>query len=256
MTPFLPSSFQLNENTTLHVINIEQLNNNIEKLIDEYIISICTAAGRDITLITQKRKLREFIQKKTDSNLEIGCISEFFIHLYLNSIWFRQECLYSNLEENSIKKWFDGYYSLNDEEWIMESKSGNISTKGISHKKKIHEAFDDLSKKIAGKVENNPRENARNHAKIAWSKDTILKSINELSVEFTNGIYHDIKNFNIIPSSTIFLDWQIDDTTPVSNNEAIKTEITAWPESKEYKKMHIVCITQNTKNIFLEYLNK
>lgn len=256
MTPFIPSSFQLDENTTLHVINIEQLNDGIEKLINEHIISICTAPDYNITLATQKKRLREFLQKKAESNLEIGCISEFFIHLYLNSIWFRQECLYSNLEENSIKKWFDGYYSLNDEEWIMESKSGNITTKDVSHKKKIHEAFDDLSKKIAGKVENNPRTNARNHAKIVWSKETILKSINELSIEFTNGIPHDIKNFNIIPSSTIFLDWQTSGTTTVNDSDTIKAEIEAWPGAKEYKKMHIVCITQNTKNIFLEYLNK
>ena len=79
-----------------------------------------------------------------------GSIAEFIVHLYLKACGFSQECLFKNLEEGSIKKGFDGYYTYSNEEWIMESKSGSIKTSGITHRAKIKEAYDDLKNKIDG----------------------------------------------------------------------------------------------------------
>lgn len=39
--------------------------------------------------------------------MDTGAVAEFFVHLYLNILGLKQECLFLNLEENSIKKGFD-----------------------------------------------------------------------------------------------------------------------------------------------------
>ncbi|RXI33618.1 hypothetical protein CP964_06280 [Arcobacter defluvii] len=182
----------------------------------------------------------------------MGAIAEFFIHLYLSTQEYKQECLFFNLEENSIKKGFDGYYSKETLEWIMESKSGLSSTKGISHKSKIKEAYDDLDNKLKGNVSNNPWENAFRHAdqKSVNTQQNIVTNIDNFSNEFELGIFKDIKDFNIIPTATIFLDgsWSND-------IEKIKQEITTLISTLQYQKLEVICFTKKSLNIFIDYLN-
>ena len=184
----------------------------------------------------------------------MGAIAEFFTHLYLSEIGFKQECLFFNLEEGSIKKGFDGYYSKANEEWIYESKSGSINTKNISHRGKIKEAYIDLKKTIAGKKKNNPWQNAYNHAShmdVASASD-IRKNLKNLSEDFINGKHHDIKNFNVIPGSTIFLNGNWKCLNSAELEKKIKKMITNF----QFKKIHIICVNKKSLDLFWGYLNK
>ncbi|MCK5613673.1 hypothetical protein KAR91_68040 [Candidatus Pacearchaeota archaeon] len=186
----------------------------------------------------------------------MGAIAEFFIHLHLNKCGYQQECLFKNIEASkAIKKGFDGYYSKNGEGWMMESKSGKITTHNISHKDKVEEAFNDLSDKIGGGGNNNPWENAYHHACLAKTNADILKNIKDLSDKYTREIFSEIKDYNIIPGSTIFLDNKLAVIPEVEDINFIERDISKWLKTKEYKKMHIVCVTKKTKDIFLGYLN-
>lgn len=133
----------------LHLINIEEIDLKLESLIDKSIVAICEGKT-DTDLNTIKKRLIHFLTTKNGNYTEMGAIAEFFTHLYLSEIGFKQECLFFNLEEGSIKKGFDGYYSKANEEWIYESKSGSINTKNISHRGKIKEAYSDLKKNDCG----------------------------------------------------------------------------------------------------------
>jgi hypothetical protein len=141
--PLKPKIIQINQNVTLHIFELQEITDEIKSFIDSKIVNI-TNGTRKIDLKIVKTKLKNFLASKKGSTTEMGAIAEFFIHLYLSTQGYKQECLFFNLEENSIKKGFDGYYSKETLEWIMESKSGLSSTKGISHKSKIKEAYDDL----------------------------------------------------------------------------------------------------------------
>ncbi|MEA2007388.1 MAG: hypothetical protein U9O20_04505 [Patescibacteria group bacterium] len=247
---------KINDFVTLHILKIESLTPDLKKLIDDLILNIYSkGADTDISLV--KVRILKYLKSKKGSTHEIGSTAEFFVHLYLNYSNFQQECLYENLEENSSPKGFDGYYSKDSEEWIMESKSGGILTKDITHHSKIQEAFKNLSEKISGKDnKNNPWRNAWRHVIAARSDKSIECQIKEISDKYDKGQYTDIKEYNIIPSSTIFLDGKTVVIDGVENNDFIKIKIKEWADKKEYKRMEIICITKKTKDIFEEYLNK
>jgi len=253
---FTKDIVKINNFVTLHILKIEYLTPNLEKLIDDLILNIYSK-GEDTDISLVKIRILKYLKSKKGSAHEIGSIAEFFVHLYLNYSNFQQECLFENLEENSPPKGFDGYYSKDSEEWIMESKSGGILTKGITHRSKIQEAFKNLSDKISGKDnKNNPWRNAWRHANAAHTDKSIVYQIKEISDKYDKGQYTDIKEYNIIPSSTIFLDGKTIVIDGVEDNNFIKEKIEKWVDKKKYKKMEIICITKKTKDIFEEYLNK
>ncbi|MCX6159057.1 MAG: hypothetical protein NTY74_13840 [Ignavibacteriae bacterium] len=244
---------ELSSGNYLHLINIEEIDTKLETYIDESIAKICEG-NTDINLYTIKKRLIKFLTSKIGTNLEIGAIAEFFTHLYLNEIGFKQEFLFLNLEEESIKKGFDGYYSYLNEEWIFESKSGSISTDKISHKNKIKEAYTDLKDKISGDVKNNPWQNAYNHASHidVDSSSNIRNNLKILSEEFTNDVTHDIDNFNIIPGSTIFLEgnWESINTTE------LEIEINKLILKFNFNKINVICVNKKSLSLFWDYLNK
>lgn len=254
--PLTYEIININENVNLHIFELQEITDEIKSFIDSKIVNI-TNGTRKRNLNIVKTKLKNFLSSKKGSTTEMGAIAEFFIHLYLSTQEYKQECLFFNLEENSIKKGFDGYYSKDDMEWIMESKSGLIRTKGISHKSKVKEAYDDLDKRLKGikkpsETINNPWENAYNHAshKDVNTKQSIVANIEKFSDEFELGIFKDIKDFNIIPSATIFLDgsWNND-------IKKIEAEITTLISTLQYQKLEVICFTKKSLNIFLDYLN-
>lgn len=243
--------FSIADCRKVYLLNIKERSNELKDYIDKYIISICEGdSGTDLKIV--KKELLDFLDRKKDSTLRMGAVAEFFIHLLLNTLSFKQECLFSNLEENSIKKGFDGYYSKNEEEWIMESKSGMSTTSGISHPSKIKEAYDDLSNKILGKTQNNPWKNAYNHASQIDVKtnDSIRKNIKRLSDSFVLGTYGRIEDFNIIPTSTIFLSnkWDEPDETIVMK------KITEIVSNNPCKDMVIICATKSSVEILQDIL--
>jgi len=234
-----------------HFINIKLLDKGLTDLIDQRIVSICEGSSTT-TLDEIKERLVVFLTPKKGSTIEMGAIAEFFSHLYLNEIGFKQEFLFLNLEEGSIKKGFDGYYSRLDETWIYESKSGSKSTEKISHKRKIKEAYADLDGKISGNVKNNPWQNAYHHASQidVNSEIGIRNQLKKFANEFTMKKYHEIESFNIIPGSTIFVDgvWsQID-------SDVLEAELKGVVEKLQFKKIHIVCVNKASVQLFWDYL--
>ena len=244
----------ISSNITIHIIDIENITSDLKGYLDKHFVTICEGnSGSDLKQV--KKIVLEFLNQK-NLNTKMGATAEFFIHLYLKSLGFKQECLYLNLEEGSIKKGFDGYYSLDDlEEYIMESKSGSHSTKGITHPKKINEAYEDLKNSLAGKKSNNnPWKNAYNHAShidVGAAKN-IRENIKQLSDEFDKNIFQEIKNFNIIPASTIFLDENWSDEYSTDIIDSLKELI----EKFEFKKLNIICVTQKSLQLFEEYLKE
>lgn len=243
--------FSISDSRKIYLLNIKGYSKELKDYIDKYIVSIREGdSGSDMRIV--KKELLDFLDRKKDSTLRMGAVAEFFIHLLLNNLNFKQECLFSNLEENSIKKGFDGYYSKNDKEWIMESKSGMFTTNGISHPSKIKEAYDDLSNKISGRTLNNPWKNAYYHASLVNvnTNESIRKNIKRLSDSFVIGTYGRIEDFNIIPTSTIFLSNKWDD--PDEND--ILRKMTDRVSNYECKDMVIICATKSSVEILQDIL--
>ena len=237
----------------IHIINIEKIDQKLKLFIDKNIVTICEGTS-DTDCGSMKRQLIDFLDSKKGSNIETGAIAEFFIHLYLNDLGFKQEFLFLNLEEGSMKKGFDGYYSFKNEEWLLESKSGQVSSLNISHHSKIKEAYDDLSDKVSGKGKtNNPWRNAYNHAdlKSVDCSDSIRKNIKKLSNEFKRGVFHGIEDFNIMPGSTIFLEGAWVPIDAVELEKEIRKLITRF----KFKKINIICINKKSVDLFLDYLS-
>ena len=143
----------------------------------------------------------------------------------------------------------------------MESKSWYFTTQSISHKNKIKEAYDDLSKKVSWRTVNtqwikiNPWYNARNHAKTASSESkTLFQMIKTMDKNFKAGQFSQIQDFNIIPCSTIFFDWKNEIKDGIENDDAVINEIREWISDKEIKKWQIICFSQTTIDLLLNYL--
>ncbi len=228
----------------------------VEKKLDNVLISICEG-NTTSSLVTVKKRLLDFLEKdkKKRKTIEMGAVAEFFCHFILRENEFRQECLLFNLEEgHSIKKGFDGYYSKNNEEWIMESKSGSMTSQGISHISKIQEAYNGIKKMVEGVTSNNPWQNAYYHANLkdAGSADEIIAHLKTLADEYTCEVYHKIDEFNIIPCATLYLDNEANNI----DTEKLRKQIDCKLKSFEYKKVYVVCITKNSIDDFINYLKK
>lgn len=104
--PFLCTAAQEN-NIQISVFDIESIEP-IRELLDSYICSICEGCSAT-DLVAIKTRLKNRFQDKTDARWKMGAVAEFFIHLYMNINGYKQECLFLNLEEGSIKKGFDGF---------------------------------------------------------------------------------------------------------------------------------------------------
>lgn len=245
----------LDDGTILTILEIDTLDDGLRSLIDKYLVAICEGVYSDSALADVKARVKELFNDKSleedgYSTWEMGAVAEFFIHLYLNTEDLKQECLFFNLEERSIKKGFDGYYSSQSEQWIVESKSGSIDTKGVNHKSKVNEAIADLKKKVSGDVKNNPWSNAYNHAShidVSTAKD-IRKYIKGLSIDFTAKVPHDINEFNIIPCGTVYYEEE-----SFHDTDTIKGLITS-DHKKTGRCMHIVCVSQRSVSVFKEYI--
>jgi hypothetical protein len=256
MIPFDCSHYNISSNTKLTVIDIKELSKPLIQILDEHFVSICEGdSGADIR--TVKKYVVKLFEEKQATWI-MGATAEFFIHLYMKLLGFKQECLFLNLEEYSIKKGFDGYYSQNGTEWLMESKSGSINSQGISHAGKVQEAMQDLEDKVSGKSKkkkvNNPWRNAYSHASLydVGAAEKIRKNIKALSDDFTCGRYHDIGEFNTIPCGTVFLSgvWNPPDHKRIYGN------ICELSNKLKGKSIHAICITQVSVDLFRQYIGE
>lgn len=245
---------QLDSSRSLHVIEIESITEDINKLLDAYFVSICEGdSDSEINLV--KKRLSQFLETKNEET-QMGAVAEFFVHLYLNQLSFKQEFLFLNLEENSIKKGFDGLFSKDSETFLVESKSGSISTKGISHKKKLNSAYTDLKNYVSGKSDkgrNNPWRNAYNHASHidVRSEKGIRKKIAKLRDMYDLGEYTNIKDYKIIPCSTIFFNsfGLVDENYKILlDHEFLK--------NYDCISLDAICISKNSLDLFKKYLGE
>lgn len=114
------------------VLNIGEIDSDIEKLINDAIVSICF--GDSIFTIEYAKKYIKNYLNTTDPNRKKGAISEFFVHLYLKSKGLKQECIYTNMEENSPKKGFDEYIQVILEYGIWKANLVRTQVRSIKTK--------------------------------------------------------------------------------------------------------------------------
>lgn len=250
---------QIAPNVTLTIIDIDELDSQIEVILDANFVEICEGlSGSDIS--TVKTRVEALYSTKNDEWI-MGATAEFFIHLYIRLNGYKQECLFLNLEENSIKKGFDGLYSKEGQEWLMESKAGSILSEDVSHVSKVKLAMHDLANKVAGKDDkgkrgrsNNPWQEAYSHAShcdVGTALD-IRRNLKKLADEFTNGQYKDISEFNTMPCGTVFLagSWNPQDHTQIKN------QIQRLVPNLKGAQIHVVCATHKSAQLFMEYIKR
>ena len=242
----------LGNGNELYLIDFEALSTELIDSIDTQLVKICEGnSERTVQLV--KDRIKTYLNSKKGSDLEIGSIAEFMLHHHLNLLGFAPKFMYFNLEENSIKKGFDGYYLLGSDQWILESKSGRISTKNISHPNKITESYNDLKWKLNGGPVNNPWQNAVSHAGHYYVGvvPDLVKQLQDLATRYQNKTFEKIKDYNIIPGSTIFLD----DKWVKPDHGVIESEIKDLIKKLEFKKIKVICLTKKSINLFWDYLN-
>lgn len=248
--PILFSEINIKDNLKLYAINIESISEPLGMYIDEKLVSICRGK-RNLHIDTVKKDLIKFLEGKKKSNLLTGAVSEFFVHLFMNCIEYKQECLFFNLEGNDIKKGFDGYYSKDDIDWILESKATiNTSNK---HDYTINKSYTGIRQKIETiDSGNNPWENAYNHASLPAINSTsdLLKKLDALSEAYSNDVYGKIEDHNIIVASTIFLDKSyIEHSIP-----ELTSIVTDYMGDKDFKNAIILCLNKNSRMQLLQHL--
>lgn len=108
MAPFVFEEYVISDNAVLTIIDIENIDEATKAALDANFVLICEGNSGS-SLSTVKMRVRNLFSSKNPEWI-MGATAEFFVHLYIRLAGFRQECLFLNLEENSIKKGFDGYY--------------------------------------------------------------------------------------------------------------------------------------------------
>ena len=251
MNGFEVYEYEIDEARKIIIIDIQNISVELEEEIDKYITEIWEGnTNEDISVV--KKEILKYLGD-IDEEKKIGAIAEFFIHLYLKINKYNQYCLFQNLEEDkSFKKGFDGLYSINNENWLVESKSTEQIE--IKHHSKILEAYNDLNKKVTGRESNNPWKNAYNHAtsKDLNVPDDVREAIRKLRKDYTNGKYTTIDKYNIIPCSTKFFEKDDDK----ENTDITKNDVENKIESFEFKKIKAICVNSKIADLFIQYLRK
>lgn len=243
--------FYKNNNNDLVKTNLFYLRfasfKDIEVKINNEFVDI-VRADPEYNLKPIKLEVKKFLKDKTEEQKH-GAVAEFFAHIVLRELGYIQQCLYRNLEDNSMKKGFDGLYLFENSFWIMESKSA-ITVK--MHKDKIDEALDSITKLIEGGTKNNPWSNAVNHILCLENgkrDETIKKRIKKLSSDYLENKFYKVSEFNLIPVSTLFL-------TNAQSIEDIVNDINKLLENLIYKNIVVVCLDNYIYNEFIKYLEE
>lgn len=243
----------INEKMEIHFIQIETLDETLREYIDSNLKAICRGENHVNELKYIKKQLRNFFEKKDDAK-KYGSVGELFAHFYLSSIDFNPKFMFLNLEENSVKKGFDGFYEKNELVWLLDSKSGKHDSKGISHRSKVQEAYRSVKGQLAGGTNNNPWENAFQHAnsRDINSSDSLLSTIRKFSNEYLDEEYADMKTLNIILASTIY--WY--DAWSSKEIDELLAELENIQKDMEFSELIIFCCNKKTFEEFLEYLEE
>jgi hypothetical protein len=259
MSKLISKECKISDKLSFHFLSIRDYDDNFKKLIDENISSICNGILGDNDIDIIKIELKRWFDGK-DNSKKSGFVAEFFCHLYMKQLNFEQHFLFRNLEEtNSMKKGFDGVYVFQDEMWLYESKSSLSTTLDATHNSNIGEAFRDINKKLNGTkldIKKNPIDpwtNAINHASLQQvnPNKTLIVNLNEFKKKFFKNDYEDIKNFNVIPSSTIYLE---SNWIEILQSD-LEKKLNKLTKNYNYKKMMIVCVNKKSFNDFIKYID-
>lgn len=257
MIPLVSEEYTISDNVVLTIIDIENIDEKMKTALDDNFVFICEG-NTGSSLSTVKTRVRNLYATKNPEWI-MGATAEFFVHLYIRLTGFKQECLFLNLEENSIKKGFDGFYSKDGLEWLMESKAGSIDSKGISHVGKVTLAMNDLSTKVSGRDKsgkkgqpNNPWQEAYSHASQydVGTAVNIRQNLKQLANDFTNGRFRSIEEFNTMPCGTVFLSgiWSQPD------HDLIRSDIERISSKLKGKLVHAICVTHQSTELFGKYI--
>ena len=252
------TQIEISDSVVFYFLNIEEYTPEFIQYMDSVICKIWDGdEDEDSNIEIVKLQFRNFIRdKKTEQ--KYGIVAEFICHLFLRSLNYKQHFLFQNLEESSLKKGFDGLYKRDGLIWLFESKSSQTSN--ASHATKVNEAYKDLKDKIEGKKGKkgkvpgyNPWRNAYNHAcNNNVSTDMgIVKTLKELSNRYSQKKYSKIGDFNIIPSSTIYLSENWCKIDSLSLSKKLMETISKY----DYKKLNVMCVNKKDINSFMEYIN-
>ncbi len=220
----------------------------VRTLIEHGIVDICVSPDLNYSLEDVKKLIYNTISSKTDLQ-KYGMCAEFFMHLLLRDLGYNQKFVFCNLEEKSMKKGFDGFYEKSNDFWIAESKCAITNAK---HKDKIKEALDDIDNKVGTTTGNNPWYNAVNHILVKQSSNndkSIIEKVASLSRDYIAKKPHNSSEFNLIPTSTLF----------INNNQKIEditNEIKSIIENRKIKDMNILCINNDIYDEFIAYLKE
>lgn len=245
-----------NQAITIKNVDKKQININIYHLVLDDLSDVSQIVEKEIVDIWDpsidysidevKKCICKVFSTKTD-NQKHGICAEFFMHLFLRDLGYSQKCLFSNLEENSMKKGFDGFYELESDFWIAESKCAITENK---HKDKIKEALEDIDCKVNTTTGNDPWKNAIHHL-ITREKGNISVSLKDkisaLSKDYINNVSHSSSEFNLIPCSTMFINNHQSDSE-------INKEIKNVLSSRKIKNMIVLCINNDVYDEFISYL--
>lgn len=207
-----------------------------KEFVESSLYIVVDGSGSIITNKHAAQKIMELINKKVngDTSEEAllgnkaakGFVAELFMALFFRYMNAKQEYKFKNLEENSFKKGFDGYYIIENEEWIAESKSSSV---------KRHDALINIAEKglvdmISGNTENDPWYNAMNHCSAIIDRNiSLVNKMKNLSEEYCNENYSLLSDHNIISFTTAYRD---------TSHE----EITKAVNSKGFNKVKYICV--------------
>lgn len=231
------------------IVDIETISDIESEYIKKNLVEICKGPRIPYLPGTLAKKLLSYLERATDSTRH-GATAEFFQTIILRSLGFEQHHCYRNLEENSIKKGFDGLFVKDGEAWEFESKSSYlVSSHNNKHKGTIDKAYKGIKNMLSGNTTNDPWENAINHSVLAKSEETMIKRLIELSEGYQNNIFQKIDESNVILGSTIF-------TENLEKVEKDLTQIQNYIQSHNAKSETIVIVNLTNIDLFIEVLGE
>jgi hypothetical protein len=239
-----------NDNTKQLLINsFDGLDSEDLKFLENEFVKICKGDNSSYDIRTIAKKVRDQLQAQTD-NTKIGATAEFFVHLLLRKFNYKQQCCYRNLEENSIKKGFDGVYSKEENIYLMESKSSStVSQHNNKHLHCLDLAYDGLTGLLSGNTPNDPWENAASHASVSTGNLSLQHKFEQLSKKHTNGEFSEIEDQNIIPASTLYVD-------DLGNVEIDASKIKAYMSNHRCASELAICLATKNPDILINILDK
>lgn len=185
------------------ITDIQFFSDDEKQYIEENLVEIAKGRDSNFPVKTIAKKILKFMSGQDIKTIN-GAAAEFFLVCILRKQGYSQEYCYRNLEENSIKKGFDGVFIKDDVLWLAESKSSDsLTVHDNKHQVTISKAYRGISKQLCGGGTNDPWENAANHARATRSSDALIKRLTQLSVDYTDDNYQSIEKSNVILGSTV-----------------------------------------------------